>query len=831
MWNPNQGKRIWSHGEDIRGRDKRLKLSPLRQQYNTEHRSPNSGSGTHHERPYGLTSPINHVSEDSDDTELARLEAELAQRKYVRAVRRDQRRAERSPMPQKHRPLPNAHAPPSNPRPHSSTVDGSAQHDAYSSSQIELEDGVLHGNTDIGHGAPRPTYSAQNNPSLGAYHDGPFENMLNQASTSQPNALEKTSQATSRIPAARQPYFQQASGQYASTRNMQSIGLESPYYSPTYYPTQSNLPPQSRKRGHEDNEASLETAEMTKRQKRLERSARQGKEIGTDNKEKGLVRFDQRGNMECCIENEWRPAVYHHDRRERLLEIAEQNGRLQYTYDQVHGLDALDRTAYHAEYANVNMKERLARPRILYLWNPPIDRPKAERDPGYMRDPDNKNLILIDKNNHPVKDHEELPVVISGQVPGLWMELWRRLNAYITNADIVARTPNTTCLGIGKKDHALTQQAFNNRTRRDRILLGTRAWSEREGSEAIQAQLKALMPERVLRELRENGSTMGWRDLTNEEITAVVSVNRGQGSALLRAGSRRLDERTKGERDAIANARNDAVLARLMREKRKEDEKDGLLRVEEAQDDGVEEEDVVEEESSFERGPSEGWSEIASDPPSGSDIDPAEMTQWNDTTLMESQYGEDDTVVQPEGLEKDGRLVGNDEKDGNGDDVADTGPDTTYLNQLFSTADETKTVDPASLINWFDSTGQANASTIDFPTFGRDQGNTAVEGIQLAGAIEEGLVHPSYFDAEIGANQHPIVATSEATNNDAATEESARPSQVKENLHAAQPQESQAEPELDFASFIDFDATLAMDQLLQDYIGEDLLSPEGNSEI
>ncbi|KAL9584510.1 MAG: hypothetical protein Q9212_002074 [Teloschistes hypoglaucus] len=852
MSNTNGNKRAWVPDEDTQWTYKRARISPPQQRYIFQDRTRD-----HRQTPQRPSSPTSHASEDSEDRELAKLEAELAKRRLARQTRRDRGRAKRSPMLLTQPWQPNTHA---------QTDYRGTQHNAYGLSQHDLGDDTLYGSADTGYGTsvagslaqpvhgphvantipsyraagqhprrqpttapprrpqavhnppylPGPTgdykafdYQAMPNPSprslqaidpsLNSYLDNSVGSMPNLTYDARVNALGQPLQPSSGIPDSHQPYFPQAGG---------------PYFPP------------SRKRARGDDEASPEEpSPKTKRQKRLARGIREGKDMGSDNKEKGQIRFDEHGNMMCCIDFEWLPAVYHHDRRERLLELAEQNGRLQYTYDQVHGLDSHDRTAYHPSYVDVNMKERNGRPRILYMWDPPTHRAKCERDPGYMVDPDDNNVVLIDKNNHPIRNHKELPVVISGQVPGVWMELWRRMNPNITNADIVARTPDTTCLGVGKKHHALTQQAFNNRTRRDRVLLGTRAWSEREGSEQIQAQLRAIMPARVLRELKGRGTTADWRDLTNEEITAVVSVNRGRGSALLRAGARRLDKKTKGQRDGIANARDEAVLARLMREKRREDEKDGLQGIEAVPAGHIEQQNFAEEGSMSDstdgdRSLSEDWSERASNSPTRSEIDAAEAERRNDATLVESEFGEGDTLVQPADLDKDGNPARYADKKESGDDDrldAPAGAENTYQYQHPSAAGGTRNANlgPPIIANqWI---GDGYIRPIDFSSLGYSTEDTGANAAQVAGAVEEEPAYASPSDSEGGVDIiQPLNTEPSGTQDDAVVARApASPPHHKDNLDNVQDLDPQGDSEFDFSEYLNSDDQAAINAFLE----------------
>ncbi|KAL8693319.1 MAG: hypothetical protein Q9218_001838 [Villophora microphyllina] len=326
------------------------------------------------------------------------------------------------------------------------------------------------------------------------------------------------------------------------------------------------------------------------------------------------------------------------------------------------------------------------------------------------------------------------------------MELWRRLNPHITNADIVARTPRTTCLGPGKKHHTLTQQAFNNRARRDRVLVGTRAWNAREGSPQIQSRLKEVMPNRVLKELRDHGSTWSWRDLTNEEIAAIVSVNRGQGSALLRAGRRRLDDKTKAERDAMANARNTAVLQRLLREKEREDRKDAELGNGDAPGNVVE--DEVNEEVSRDRESNKSWAGLESEPPSGSDFDAPETGQWNDSTLLDAQLQEGETLVEPADTDKGVRpdQEGEKKEQDDIDHVNDPyGVNNEYQPSVSSTANETSGARCTGSGGWAD---------LDLDQASEEDASEDDSG-HPATTVEKQPAPPSQFEEEYDAIQYP----------------------------------------------------------------------------
>ncbi|KAL8719519.1 MAG: hypothetical protein Q9225_003486 [Loekoesia sp. 1 TL-2023] len=343
-------------------------------------------------------------------------------------------------------------------------------------------------------------------------------------------------------------------------------------YQPIQYPTVQHLGKHSRNEP-ENPEAGRKQQNpavgepQTKRQKRLQSFGEKGIELGTDNKKKGEVRYVENGEMLGQVNGKWVPAAYHNDRRGVLLERADRMGRYRYSSD--HGGEDHDRMAYHPSYADFNMRTREGRPDILYQWKPENKKPAAQ-DPGFMID-EADGKVLLDINNHPIRNWPELPLTISGQVEGLWLEFWRRLNPAISLPDIVARCPEFTTVRTGLKEHKLSIAAYSNRMRRDRVSVGTRAWDEREGSKEIAERLKAIMPNRVLAQIERENSTGSWRDLTSDEVDAVLNVNKGKGSAPARAGSKKLPDPVKQVRDGIANEKTSQTLRRLQDEKQAED--------------------------------------------------------------------------------------------------------------------------------------------------------------------------------------------------------------------------------------------------------------------
>ncbi|KAL8815455.1 MAG: hypothetical protein Q9223_005404 [Gallowayella weberi] len=242
-------------------------------------------------------------------------------------------------------------------------------------------------------------------------------------------------------------------------------------------------------------------------------------------------------------------------------------------YPPAQGIHPDDKTAFHEAYANIDMRVRERRPRLLYQWDPPQKMPQYKH-PGYMRDPGD-NKLLLDLNGHVILDWPELPKTISGQVEGLWLEYWWRLNRHISTENMLARCPKMTQKGDKTQNRTLPGiSAYGNRRERDRLLIGTRAWEEKEGSSLIKSRMKQVMPNRVLAELAQYGTTSTWRDLKNNEISAICHVNKGQGTAQARAGDRKLSPEEKAGIDQKKDPVLEQVFSNLLQEKLEQDAQD-----------------------------------------------------------------------------------------------------------------------------------------------------------------------------------------------------------------------------------------------------------------
>ncbi|KAL9626910.1 MAG: hypothetical protein Q9204_006944, partial [Flavoplaca sp. TL-2023a] len=300
----------------------------------------------------------------------------------------------------------------------------------------------------------------------------------------------------------------------------------------------------------------------------------------------GKVLYDRHGQMYVMIEGRPEPAAYHNDRRHSLL--AHEDAKGSYRYPLERGVHEDDRTAYHEDYADINWTDRNSRPDVLFQWKAPAKGTVTR--PGYLRDP-NSGEILISAQRHPILNWREIPMTLSGQVNGQLLELIKRRNQHIRLEDstymsehvqallipafkVVARTPDFTQKESSKGTCAvmsLGPSTYGNRMQEARMTNGTCAWEGKEGTLNIKLAIENVIPQRVLDERAQYNTTRSWRDLAQDEINAIKSMNRGIGSAIKRAGNRALSKDEKEVIDGIKSQKAKTTLRRLLQEKEIDD--------------------------------------------------------------------------------------------------------------------------------------------------------------------------------------------------------------------------------------------------------------------
>ena len=284
--------------------------------------------------------------------------------------------------------------------------------------------------------------------------------------------------------------------------------------------------------------------------------------VGSDNKAKG--RIQRQGDRIIWWDEgdqKWRRAAFHNDYRHVM--ILEDSANETYDFDPEHGLDRDDVTSFASalgqQHWNLSDRDSWGNIRdeegneVLYL----IDKPGREQDPPepgpFMM---YNGLILLDPDNHPVKDFPDVPRVFSSKLEGARIEAFRRI--YNMNLlDFRARMPLTIKTVTGVKDlFGLT--SLNQRVSRFREHYDCPPWRHN--------LLKRQTKKRVKREgLRSNmNSTKGLRPLTRLEIEKRRLP--GRGKHLEKAQGRAISKRERDERD-----RKHANTLRRLEERQKRD--------------------------------------------------------------------------------------------------------------------------------------------------------------------------------------------------------------------------------------------------------------------
>ena len=120
-------------------------------------------------------------------------------------------------------------------------------------------------------------------------------------------------------------------------------------------------------------------------------------------------------------------------------------------------------------------------------------------------------------------DWRDLPLTISSEISGGWMENIQRVDSRISVTDFQDRMPRTA---------VTARSALTNRMGRFRTNNGLASLNCRDGTQRIKAKmLKHLTPEQV-----RNNTTKGYDGLTKEELAEIDRENAASGKYDKRAG-------------------------------------------------------------------------------------------------------------------------------------------------------------------------------------------------------------------------------------------------------------------------------------------------------
>lgn len=194
-----------------------------------------------------------------------------------------------------------------------------------------------------------------------------------------------------------------------------------------------------------------------------------------------------------------------------------------------------------------------------YQWKPGSPRTSPPK-PGYMKW-DGK--VVLDPCDNPVRDHKNIPLTLSSQLPGCkmqWMKMENddikqidcmytpTLKSYWTNRTLVwARMPRNIPKGgrqTGTKPLSKINTMVNMHMQRFREKQGCLSWSQREGSDNIEGNSTRLFKYYGFDPVSSGNSTMGFgRDLAPWESELVKLTN--LGTAPKRSGKKALDKWTR----------------------------------------------------------------------------------------------------------------------------------------------------------------------------------------------------------------------------------------------------------------------------------------------
>ena len=138
------------------------------------------------------------------------------------------------------------------------------------------------------------------------------------------------------------------------------------------------------------------------------------------------------------------PAVYHNDIRQKLLAKANNDGRLVYDHPRRRGYLPHDETAFLPSQQHWGSDRSIWHliPDDLLNRLDRLDYKGKEYDVSYMFAADTSRIIL-DKDNHPIVDYEDIPSVLSSnfgmQEEGYLLEAIRRIDMRIQRTDFLAR--------------------------------------------------------------------------------------------------------------------------------------------------------------------------------------------------------------------------------------------------------------------------------------------------------------------------------------------------------------------------------------------------------
>ena len=250
-----------------------------------------------------------------------------------------------------------------------------------------------------------------------------------------------------------------------------------------------------------------------------------------------------------CADKLAEEAVYHNDIREDLLALASQDGLHAYDFPRKQGWDPFDKTSFLPSQKAWRGGDKIH-------WHTIADNILNRFEAKGYEGPKNKvgwmrfgHKIVLDQDNHPVRDFRDIPATLSSAVEPWLLEAISRIDRRIWRVDVRARMPWTYTDERGKSKNLCTLSAIGNRTMRFREMYGLVAWTPKAGSELWKSKvLSEMTPVQIA-----NNTTEGLRTFTRTEIKKALAGNKGK--YLERAGNSRISDKARRGRKKKARTK------------------------------------------------------------------------------------------------------------------------------------------------------------------------------------------------------------------------------------------------------------------------------------
>ena len=235
-------------------------------------------------------------------------------------------------------------------------------------------------------------------------------------------------------------------------------------------------------------------------------------------RKRGQVRYvNGQLQQRDCSDDKFEPAVYHSDIRDELIFEASQGGRLKYPIRRKKGAQDNDITAYLV--ANHNWgDQRNRRPDLCFRF-------KKDNYTGpdyYVGTWKRNGLYLIDHDDRRMMKYPNLPVTISSEESGMFLEAWRREDPRVGIDDMMGRMP----CRIKKKAGTVKLygvSTINMRMNRFRVNACLQSWYPRLNTDALDCYMDFLLP----KSCKDANCTRDFRDLSPAESLIAWNINKG----------------------------------------------------------------------------------------------------------------------------------------------------------------------------------------------------------------------------------------------------------------------------------------------------------------